>query len=282
VRNIVGPGRFVCLPFTDYCWPLLSSPRDAENIHQILTLMKRNANRTHAEVRGGEWLPRMIERKYYKRFSVDLNRGLDEVWRQASEKSIRYSVKKAEREGIVIIQGETERELKQFYQLNILTRRYHGVIPQPYRFFQNLHKEIFSKKRGFLWLAKKDGLATAGSIFLIHKDTIYHKYNASHPRYKHLCSTHLIIWHAIRWAIEHGFKTMDLGRTAPDNGGLMSFKRHWGAVEADLPYYYHPGPCGIAAGGEKAEQYRNIKTIVHHAPSIVLSGVGSVFYRFLA
>ncbi len=282
VNNIMVPDRFICLPFTDYCWPLFSFPQDSENIRDVLSLMHLKSKNASIEVRGGEGFPGMVEQKYYKRFAIDLTQGIGEVWRHTSEKSIRYSIKKAERERIIIIRGETEREMKRFYRLNVLTRRHHGVIPQPYRFFQHLIEEIIMNNRGFLLLAEKDGLVTAGSIFLIHKDTIYHKYNATHPRYKYLCSTHLILWHAIMWALQHGFKAMDLGRTAPDNNGLMSFKRHWGAIETDSPYYYHPEPRGINAGGENSTKYRSIKKIINRTPTFALSGLGSGFYRFLA
>ncbi len=280
VSNFMLRQRLIGLPYTDYCWPL--GQHDWWRLKDIYPLIDPHGNAISVEVRGGAGFPDMIKHDYYKRFTIDLSAGVGEVWRRLSVKSIRYSIKRAEREHISIIQGNSERERELFYHMNVITRRHHGIIPQPRRFFQNLFNEITNRKNGFLLLAQKGRTITAGSVFLLHKGVIYLKYNASEPRYRYLCSNHLILWHAIKWAIERGLKTMDLGRTAPDNAGLMSYKRHWGAVETDLPYYYFPDIQGISAGRETDLKYRGIRKIIEHTPSMILKKIGDRCYRYIA
>lgn len=282
VSNLIQRRRLICLPYTDYCGPLISSERDRTSLSDNFLSMNHKAGISYIEIRGGTGFPRMIKQTYYKRFTIDLSPGVSEVWRRLSDKSIRYSIRKAEREQIVIKRGESEPELNQFYQMNVMTRRLHGVIPQPHKFFRLLFNEFIENQTGFLLLAQKDRKITAGSVFLLYKDVIYHKYNASVPWSKYLCSNHLILWHAIKWAIKHGLKTMDLGRTAPDNTGLISYKRHWGSAETDLPYYYYPNLHGINAGQEGNLKYRGIRKIIKHTPPMILKKIGDSCYRYIA
>ena len=47
---------------------------------------------------------------------------------------------------------------------------------------------------------------------------------------------HALIWAAIQWGCEHGFRTFDLGRTRLDDAALRAFKSGWGARETRLVY----------------------------------------------
>jgi lipid II:glycine glycyltransferase (peptidoglycan interpeptide bridge formation enzyme) len=86
-------------------------------------------------------------------------------------------------------------------------------------------------------LAQLAGEIIAGAIFLIFNNQVVFKYGASDSRYQHLRANNLVMWEAIRRSIANGYRNLCLGRTEPENKGLLQFKRGWGTVEETLPYY---------------------------------------------
>jgi len=70
----------------------------------------------------------------------------------------------------------------------------------------------------------------------------YNKYGASEKAYHHLRPNNLIMWEAIKWCAQNGFKTFSLGRTEPENEGLLQFKQGWGTTEKiikEIGYFLH-------------------------------------------
>lgn len=282
IKNSFLGKRLICLPFADFCRPLITSDDDYGVILcKVYDLIKQEKI-SNLEIRGGDDMRAFSRFNYYKKFKLDLSLGIDRLWHRFKQKSIRYPISKAKRENVIIEHGQTLRNMKNFYRLNLLTRRKHGVLPQPFNFFKNIFEELISKNYGFLFLAKNNKTVIAASVFFIYKDVVYHKYNASNVRFAYLCPNHLIIWRAIQWAANNGFRYLDLGRTAPDNQGLMQFKRHWGAEEIDLPYYYYPAVKGVSSMRENSLAYRITTAVLRKAPTKALEFLGNNFYRYLA
>lgn len=280
--------RLVCLPFTDSCSPLsYDRPNLIEQaIIELFETLVKEYNVNTVEIRGGE-IPnfRSIKMKmhnYYRIFKLELTPGLDQIWNNFKQKSIRYPIKKALRYGLQVVQSTAEHDIKSFYRLNLFTRKKHGVFPQPFTFFAHIWQEIINKELGFLLIVKYKEKIIASSIFFIYKDTIYHKFNASDEHYLRYQPNHLILWTAIQWAVENGYKILDLGRTAPDNIGLIAFKRHWGAKEIDLPYYYWPDIKGVSATRESSIKYKIASSILKRTPIPFLKLAGNLFYKYLA
>ncbi len=79
----------------------------------------------------------------------------------------------------------------------------------------------------------------------------------------------------------HGYQTLDLGRTACDNEGLMEFKRRWGAIKEPLPYYYYPQTAGLASTSERSWKYRLLTSCWRKLPLHVAEPLGSFLYKHL-
>ena len=171
--------------------------------------------------------------------------------------------------------------MRAFYRLNVRTRRKHGVPPQPYRLFQNLWELWLSTGWGFLALAHRAGDLIAGSVFLTYKDTMVHKFNASDPEHLEHQPNHALLWYAIQWGCEHGTTRLDLGRTSPDNRGLMDFKRRWGAAQRPLSYFYFPSKRGAASTEESSLRYRMLRFVFQRSPLAALEAIGGALYRHL-
>jgi serine/alanine adding enzyme len=77
----------------------------------------------------------------------------------------------------------------------------------------------------------------AGAIYFYFGEKAIYKYGASDRIYQHLRPNNLIMWEAIKCCKQNGCKHFSLGRTDLNHGGLLQFKRGWGAKEETIHYY---------------------------------------------
>ena len=132
-----------------------------------------------------------------------------------------------------------------------------------------------------LLLAEHEGIVVAGIILIVSGTTVRYAYGASHEDYLHLGPNNLLMWEAIEWACQSGYARFDLGRTAYDNGGLMDFKRGWGARQKSLTYYYWPRRAGLATTQEHSWTYRAATSVWRRLPLSIAETLGSALYRHL-
>jgi len=149
----------------------------------------------------------------------------------------RRAVRKAKQAGLEVEIGHTLGALHEFYALHIRTRRKHGLPPQPFSFFLALHDEIISRGHGFIAVARHGLRPVAAAVFLHFGSRAVYKYGASDDTELPLRANNLVMWHSIRWLAEHGFESLDFGRTSLNQDGLRRFKLGWGTAEHTLHYY---------------------------------------------
>src|SRR5205814_251130 len=148
----------------------------------------------------------------------------------------RRAVRKAEKNGLAIEFSQDLDAVRDFYSLLCATRRRHGLPPQPYRFFQNIHQFILSKGAGFVVLARYDRVPIAGAVFFQWGKTGLFKFGASLEEYQRFRANNRVMWEAIRWFLRQGFERLHFGRTSLDNDGLRRFKCGWNADESLIEY----------------------------------------------
>jgi lipid II:glycine glycyltransferase (peptidoglycan interpeptide bridge formation enzyme) len=69
-------------------------------------------------------------------------------------------------------------------------------------------------------------------------------FGASDPAYLDQRPNHVLLWAAMKDAMVAGCN-FDLGRVAPEQAGLLEFKRRWGGQAIPLAYDYWPEPGGL-------------------------------------
>jgi lipid II:glycine glycyltransferase (peptidoglycan interpeptide bridge formation enzyme) len=194
--------------------------------------------------------------------------------------STRRNVKKAEKEKVEVQIEKSGDALGEFCRLNRLTRREHGLPPQPYHFFEKVHRHIISQEGGFIALAYFQGKAIAGNVFFHFGDQAIYKYGASDKAYQHLRANNLIMWEAVKWFAGKGFKSLCFGRTELENEGLRQFKTGWGAEETQVRYFkYDMRQGAFVPGTQKGEPaYANL---FRATPAPILNAIGSLLYRHM-
>jgi lipid II:glycine glycyltransferase (peptidoglycan interpeptide bridge formation enzyme) len=118
-----------------------------------------------------------------------------------------------------------------------MTRKHHGLPPQPYHFFKKIYDHIISKNLGFVVLASHENRNIACAVFFHFGDKAIYKYGASDRNYQHLRANNLVMWEAIKWYCQNGYKSLSFGRTESENRGLKQFKTGWGTRENVINYY---------------------------------------------
>jgi lipid II:glycine glycyltransferase (peptidoglycan interpeptide bridge formation enzyme) len=211
---------------------------------------------------------------------IDLSPSAASLFKSFHKNSIQRKIRRAEREELEYQEGTTEPQLDAFYRLLVLTRKRHSVPPQPKIWFQNLLRCFGSEVK--VRLALKAGRPIAGMLTIRHKDTLVYKYGGSEAKFSPMGGMHLLYWRSMLDAKQSGLRTFDLGRCDVGQGGLLVFKKRWGAIETPLRYIRFTDPGNASEVFEPASKSWNArlaKQVFSRAPSPLLSILGAVLYK---
>jgi len=278
VKSVFTGRRGICLPFSDFCEPIIDGSIPGEEIIQEIIGLGKARGWRFVELRGGkDLLGNAVPSSRYFGHVLDLGRSEAEL-RCGCRRGTKSSIRKAESNGVQVEISHSRESLKEFLRLNAMTRQRHGLPPQPSCFFEKIYDHIIAKGSGFINLATYQGKRIAGAICFHFGARGLYKYGASDMRYQHLRANNLVIWEAIRWYRQNRFECLCFGRTEPENGGLRQFKRGWGTRETEVNYYrYDLRREAFVAGHSRTTGLQN--KILRRIPIHVLGRVGTILYR---
>jgi hypothetical protein len=269
--------RGVSLPFTDLCHPVARDPEVFNRLLATATSHGRRDGWKYIELRGGSSLlgdqPASAEH-----FVHTLALSPDEAQvRKLFKSSTLRNIRKAEKEGVSVSMEHSLEAMAAYYHLHCGTRKHHGLPPQPWSFFENIFKHVVAAGKGFVALADHAGNTVAGAVYFFFRDRALFKFGAFDRNHQHLRANNLVMWEAIRWLIRNGFRSLHLGRTEPENEGLLQFKRGWGVKESRIAYYR----LNLRENAFSAERSgtRSSYLVFKILPIPVLRLAGSVLYR---
>lgn len=234
--------RLISTPFADYGGPCARSHQAAERLIVECQKAAQELDVDFVEIRCPdsryfEIFDRhgFVRKDDYFTFVMSLDSTVDELYKAIGDKN-RNMIRKAERGGVEIIEAQGKTDLSAFFQVYQKTMKKLGSPPQPYRFFERLW-ELFYPSNLLMPLARHNGRCVAGGIFFLHNNLIHHAYGCSQKEYLQLAPNNLIQWYVIKWGSEHGFRSLDFGRTRADEGTEL-FKKRWGGERVRMPYFY--------------------------------------------
>jgi CelD/BcsL family acetyltransferase involved in cellulose biosynthesis len=161
-----------------------------------------------------------------------------------TNKNLSRSIRKAERSGLSVTEAGTDRELREWYRLYLLTIRRHRNLPRRLRQLREARERLGHRWR--LIVVKKDGAVVAGGVFHDVAGTIELIYNASDRDSLSLRPNHALYWHVINDSIQRGRRAFDFG--VSNHASLAEFKAQWGAQPRAVYLYTDAGPGGADAG----------------------------------
>jgi CelD/BcsL family acetyltransferase involved in cellulose biosynthesis len=281
VRHLRGGVRWVSLPYTDYCPPLVSTGEHQEQLVAALQRSSRAAGARWVEIRapiaGGS-----LTDPGALRHVLELGHDPAQVYAGFHRSQVQRNIRRAEREGLTVRRGSSPHDLVDtFYQLHLRTRRRHGVPVQPRRFFRLLWDNTIATGLGSVLIVEAAAQPIAAAVFLTSNETVIYKFGASDESSWSLRPNHLLLWHAIRAACEQGCRWFDFGRTDMGQEGLRNFKLSWGAAEEPLFYGIVGGTPESAPSGEGMAT-RMLGPVIRHGPLLLCRAVGETLYRYVA
>jgi CelD/BcsL family acetyltransferase involved in cellulose biosynthesis len=282
IKRPWGAPRWISLPFTDYCAPLVRDVTAQQELSQSLAITKQNYGLSSIEIRANLHTSRPEGRKVFSQSDgflhiLKLESDAQQVFRRFKKTQVQQRILKAEREGIKIRRGNSLYDLNFFYKLHTMTRQRLGTPVQPKRFFKLLAERVLNADLGFLLIAYKDKRPIAGAVFLAWNGVIIYKYSASDLAFLHHRPNNLLLWHAIRWGCESGYHTFNFGRTDADHIGLRTFKGGWGTEELPLVYsVVRDRPPRVSSNRLKKAMSRAIRRL----PFWFCRITGELFYKY--
>jgi len=270
----------VSLPFTDYSNPIADVDIQPQALLTQALQYGKQRGWKFLELRmGNSFLPPSLPSLTYVGHTLDLDGTADQIATRFRS-STKRNIKKAIHEGVEVKITTSLDSVKEFYRLNCLTRKEHGLPPQPYDFFKNIHQHVLLKGFGSVILASYRGKSIAGSVFFHFGRKALYKYGASDHRYQRLRSNNFIMWEAIRTYAEKGFQSICFGRTDKENQGLLQFKAGWGTTEKQIRYFrYDFGKQTFVSTSSRVTGWHN--KIFRKMPIPLLKKAGSILYRHI-
>jgi CelD/BcsL family acetyltransferase involved in cellulose biosynthesis len=243
IESWITGRRWVSLPFSDHCEPLVDSAAQLRSLLAALESAITREKLRYVEIRplgplatergsagSGRWQPGL----QYCFHELDLSPPIETLFRNCHKDSTQRKIRRAEKEKLTHDDGRSDALMDAFYGLLIRTRRRHGLPPQPKKWFRNL-ADCFGDALK-IRVASKGTLPVAAILTIRHKDVLVYKYGCSDGEYNNLGGTHLLFWRSIEEAKREGLRTFDLGRSDAGNQGLITFKDRWGAASSTLSY----------------------------------------------
>lgn len=275
VKGFGRKRRWVALPYTDEC-PLLSTGNaDRSAFARAFVQHHDEPLEIRDEVPDDAARTRVVG----VRHTLELAPDSSAVFRTFKRKQVQQPIVKAEKGGALTVRpaDSWQTAVDTFYRLHVSTRRRLGTPVQPKRYFRLLWERLVEPGLAFILVAYAGERAAAAAVFLTWNQTVIYKYSASDPELWHTRPNNLVLWNAIRWGCENGYRLFDFGRTEADNEGLRTFKRGWGTTESDL-VYSALGGTQVEPAGAGAMSF--VRPVIQHMPDWFCRLVGELAYRY--
>src|SRR5262249_43991180 len=152
------------LPFSDYCEPIIAAQTTPELLVPV-TRVARQQKWKFLEMRGGGALFQGVSPyASYARHSVVLHGDEAAVFSRLRS-NYRAKIRKAHASGLTVTLLRSPEAMAEYYRLHCLTRKRHGLPPQPAGFFGKIQEHLIANNLGFVILVARQGRNIAGAIF---------------------------------------------------------------------------------------------------------------------
>lgn len=278
IRLPLNYKKGVSLPFSDFYYLLASFDKDYKTLIDEAVRLGKEKKWKYYEYRGGAISG--YDYVSYQKFIVhtlDITMDIFNLKQSLKKRAIR-NINSARNNGVAVEIKSDISAMKQFYKLHCLTRKRHGLPPQPYRFFKIMNEKIIKNGYGFIALGYWNKEVVAAQLYLNTGSNSTYKYGASNKRGFDLSASYLVMWESIKYLKHSGAQSISLGRTDSTNHGLLQFKDSWGANRDELVYtkvfykYFRH---------RKKRIQKCMNLIFMHSPILFLKLVGKIAYRFV-
>lgn len=164
---------------------------------------------------------------FYSRHTVALDLTDDDIWMHQISSKNRNMIRKAEKEGVTIVESDDYETFRQLYNgtmRDLHAEAFYFFPPQYYEDYKNAFE-----RESMLCFALLGGKVIAGSMFMFSNDYAHYHLSARNREYSRYAANNLILWYGIQKAKECGCKWLHFGggTTGNDDDSLLKFKKEF-------------------------------------------------------
>jgi Acetyltransferase (GNAT) domain len=280
---LLGPRRLVSLPFSYAAGSLAVDVAVADALGAAVRERARDRGIRRVELKSrGEFppAPGFQRTSHYATYEVSTDAGEASVWARLHPGSTQRSIRKGQKAGIKVRRGDSAADWRVMAELEERTAHSHGVPAPPRRFFLEGGRKLQLAGLADVYLAFTEAGVPAAAITVWKGPRAWiYGFGASDPAQLEHRPNHVLLWTAIQDATKAGC-AFDLGRVAPEQAGLLEFKRRWGGQAIPLAYDYWPEPAGLNVAARDSGTLSRMAAIWSRLPAPV-ARLGTGLYRYL-
>jgi len=176
--------------------------------------------------------PKLLTNEHHVTLVLDLSATIEGQWKSFAT-SLRTKIRKGQKADFGVHWDRNR--VKDFHRVMLENMRDLGT---PLRNVAYYRKALaYLGQAGDLLILMHEG-KPAGTLFTVaHRDLLINPLGSCRKDFWALRSNELLYWEALKYAIDHGFKRFDFGRSQW-NSGTFNFKIKWGAKPVQLYYQY--------------------------------------------
>jgi lipid II:glycine glycyltransferase (peptidoglycan interpeptide bridge formation enzyme) len=162
-------------------------------------------------------------------FLVDLARPQEEIW-QSIRPNARRNIKKAWKSQVVIREVNDPNQVPAAHALLKNTYERLQVPLADTSLFRSTFEILYPRGMFKIFMAQVGDVDVGVMTLLLYKDIVYYWYAGMVREYASYRAGDLLVWHALEWGSQNGFRILDLGGAGkPDEEyGVRDFKAKYG------------------------------------------------------
>ena len=284
-RSLGGQRALVSMPFLDTGGILARSDDAATALLARALHLTREAGARALELRQSEPLrtlptPNPTTPVVRSNLVLPLEPGEDEQWKALPAK-VRNQTRKAEREGLSIATGDSDQLVGEFYRPFSVNMRDLGSPVHAEGFYRAAAHHFGERLR---FIVVRNGPRSVGGLVAIrYAGNVTVTWASTLRSERSRCPNNLIYWEALRWAVAHGAREFDFGRSRRE-AGTYRFKRGWGAEDRPLAWV-RLDPAGDRIELSSADDHpvlKKLSSLWSRLPVPVSTFLGPRVRRYLA
>jgi len=155
------------------------------------------------------------------------------------EKRTRYSIRKAEKDGVEIVSSSNRGDLNKFYELYKQTADRQGFIPYTKDYLEKELQSFLQSDKIKIYLAYYHKELIAAAMIVYANNSAFYHHGASVRKYSNITASELLQWAAIKEAKKNGLSYYNFWGIARGEetkhpwAGLSKFKKGFGGFEEE-------------------------------------------------
>ena len=234
LKSRVFGSFLVSTPCFNYCGILADDAAVRTALLGKASMLATEIGASHVELRHrADFQLDLPSRQDKVSMQLTLPESEDELWKGFSAK-LRAQIRRPQKEEATCEEGGIEL-LDAFYAVFSRNMRDLGTPVFPRDMFAEICDRFSERVRIFVVRLNEEPVAAGYTLG--HRDTLEIPSASSLREFNRYSPNMFLYWSVLQYAIRHGYKIFDFGRTSVDSGPYR-FKRQWGAEQKDLNWHY--------------------------------------------